>query len=78
MVLSLQVKSKVALELASDISLEFNVIGNNYEELRASAEEFVSDYISFHGIKGVQKVKFVYADKDGLIVNTIENIKDRF
>ncbi len=76
MVLSLQVKAKIAVELASDISLEFQAIGNTYAEVRQSSEDFIRDYISFHQLEGVQKVEFVYADKDGLIINTIDDIKD--
>ena len=72
--ISVVVKAKIARELESDIHLEFVGTGSSYDEVRQGSEEFVSDYISFHGIEGVQKVEFVYCDKDGLIVNTIEKI----
>ena len=75
--LSLVVKAKIALELESDVSLEFTACGSNYAEVRAGSEEFVREYIVFHGLQNVQKVEFVYGDKDGLIVNTIENFRDR-
>lgn len=75
--LSLVVKAKIALELESDVSLEFTAAGSNYAEVRAGSEEFVREYISFHGLGNVQKVEFVYGDKDGLIINTIDNIRDR-
>lgn len=74
----LVVKAKVARELESDIHLEFTGSGSSYEEVRQGCEEFVSEYISFHGIENVQKVEFVYGDRDGLIVNTIDNIGNAF
>ncbi len=70
----LVVKAKIARELESDIHLEFTGSGSSYQEVRLGCEEFVSEYISFHGIENVQKVEFVYGDKDGLIVNTIEKL----
>lgn len=73
-VISLVVKAKIAKELESDTHLEFEGSGLSYQEVRLGSEQFVSDYIAFHGIEGVQKVEFVYGDKDGLIVNTIQNL----
>jgi hypothetical protein len=75
---SLVVKAKVARELESDIHLEFSGAGSSYQGVRNGSERFVADYIAFHGIENVQKVEFVYGDKDGLIINTIEDIQDLF
>lgn len=72
--ISLVVKAKVALKHSGDLHLEFTGSGSSYQEVRNGCEQFVSDYIAFHGIKGVQEVEMVYADKDGLIVNTIEKL----
>jgi len=72
--ITLTVKVKVAVARRSDIYLEFIGAGSSYQEIRQGCEQFVSDYIAFHGIKGVQRVEFMYGDKDNLIINTIENL----
>jgi hypothetical protein len=72
--ISLTVKVKVAVARRSDIYLEFVGAGSSYEEIRQGCEQFVSDYVTFHGIKGVQRAEFVYGGNDALIVNTVENL----
>jgi hypothetical protein len=72
--ITLTVKVKVAVARRSDIYLEFIVAGSSYQEIRQGCEQFVSDYVSFHGIRGVQRVEFMYGDKDSLIVKPIENL----
>ena len=72
--ISLTVKVKVAVARRSDIYLEFVGAGPSYQEIRKGCEQFVSDYVTFHGIKGVQRAEFVYGDNDAQIVNTIENL----
>ncbi|HSA74671.1 MAG TPA: hypothetical protein VLE21_00610 [Candidatus Nitrosocosmicus sp.] len=73
--ISLTVKVKVAVARRSDIYLEFVGAGSSYQEIRQGCEQFVSDYVTFHGIKGVQRAKFVYGDNDALIVDTVENLR---
>ena len=72
--ITLTVKVKVAVTRRSDIYLEFVGAGSSYQEIRQGCEQFVSDYVAFHGIQGVQRVEFMYGDKDSLIVKTIENL----
>ncbi|MFI5406633.1 MAG: hypothetical protein ACHQ1D_08985 [Nitrososphaerales archaeon] len=72
--ISLTVKVKLAVTRRSDIYLEFVAAGSSYQEIRQGCEQFVSDYVAFHGINGVQRVAFIYGDKDALVVNTIENL----
>ncbi len=67
-------KAKIAIELETDINLEFIGSGSSYEEVREGCEEFVSDYISFHSIEGVNKIELVYADNDGLILQNGEKL----
>jgi hypothetical protein len=72
--ITLAVKVKVAVARRSDIYLEFIGAGSSYQEIRQGCEQFVSDYVAFHGINGVQRAEFMYGDKDALIVKTIENL----
>lgn len=74
--ISLVVKAKIARELESDVHLEFTAAGGSYEEVRAGSQQFVSDYVTFHQVENVGKISIVYGDKDGLIVNTFESIRD--
>ncbi len=72
--ITLTVKVKVAVARRSDIYLEFVGAGSSYQEIRQGCEQFVYDYVAFHGINGVQRAEFMYGDKDALIVKTIENL----
>ena len=72
--ITLTVKVKVAVTRRSDIYLEFVGTGSSYQEIRQGCEQFVSEYTVFHGINGVQRVEFMYGDKDSLIVKTFENL----
>jgi len=72
--ITLTVKVKVAVARRSDIYLEFIGTGSSYQEIRQGCEQFVSEYTVFHGINGVQRVEFIYGDKDSLIVKTFENL----
>jgi hypothetical protein len=71
---TLTVKVKVAVARRSDVYLEFVGSGSSYLEIRLGCEQFVLDYVVFHGISGVQRVEFMYGDKASLIVKTIENL----
>jgi hypothetical protein len=71
---TLTVKVKVAVARRSDVYLEFVGSGSSYLEIRQGCEQFVLDYVVFHGINGVQRVEFMYGDKASLIVRTIENL----
>jgi hypothetical protein len=72
--ITLTVKVKVAVSRRSDMYLEFIGAGSSYQEIRQGCEQFVYDYVAFHGINGVQRAEFMYGDKDALIVKTIENL----
>ena len=72
--ITLTVKVKVAVATRSDIYLEFVGTGSSYQEIRQGCEQFVLEYTVFHGINGVQRVEFMYGDKDNLIVRTLENL----
>ena len=72
--ITLTVKVKVAVARRSDVYLEFIGSGSSYLEIRQGCEQFVLDYVVFHGINGVQRVEFMYGDKASLIVRTIENL----
>ena len=72
--ITLTVKVKVAVKRRSDIYLQFVGTVSSYQEIRQGCEQFVSEYAVFHGINGVQRVEFMYGDKDSLIVKTFENL----
>ena len=72
--ITLNVKAKVAVARRSDIYLEFIGTGSSYQEIRQGCEQYVSDYVAFHGINGVQRVEFIYGNKDGLVIKTFENL----
>ena len=72
--ITLTVKVKVGVARRSDVYLEFVGSGSSYLEIRQGCEQFVLDYVVFHGINGVQRVEFMYGDKASLIVRTIENL----
>ena len=72
--LTITVKVKVAVARRSDFYFDFIGTGSSYQEIRQGCEQFVSDYVAFHGINGVQRVEFMYGDRDALIVKTIENL----
>lgn len=70
---SVKVQVKLAIPDYKDIHLEFNANGSNYAEVRAGSEEFVREYVVYHQLRNIKSVEFVYLDKDGLIINTVEN-----
>ena len=72
--ITLNVKVKVAVARRSDIYLEFVGAGSSYQEIRQGCEQYVFDYVTFHGINGVQRVEFIYGNKDGLVIKTFENL----
>ena len=72
--ISLTVKVKVAVARRSDIYLEFVGAGSSYQEIRQGCEQYVYEYVAFHGINGVQRVEFIYGNKDGLVIKTFENL----
>lgn len=72
--ITLTVKVKLAIARRSDIYLEFVGAGSSYQEIRQGSEQFVSDYVTFHGINGVQRVEFNYGNMSGLVVKTVENL----
>ena len=72
--ITLTVKVKVAVARRSDIYLEFVGAGSSYQEIRQGCEQYVYEYVAFHGINGVQRVEFVYGNKDGLVIKTFENL----
>jgi hypothetical protein len=72
--ITLNVRVKVAVARRSDIYLEFVGAGSSYQEIRQGCEQYVSDYATFHGINGVQRVEFIYGNKDGLVIKTFENL----
>jgi len=72
--ITLTVKVKVAVARRSDIYLEFVGAGSSYQEIRQGCEQYVYEYVAFHGINGVQRVEFIYGNKDGLVIKTFENL----
>jgi hypothetical protein len=72
--ITLTVKVKVAVARRSDIYLEFVGAGSSYQEIRQGCEQYVYEYVTFHGINGVQRVEFIYGNKDGLVIKTFENL----
>jgi hypothetical protein len=57
-----------------DVPLEFYSSGSSYAEVRAGTQEFVKDYIAFHKIENIKKIDYIYADKEGIIKESIEEI----
>ena len=72
--ITLSVKVKVAVARRSDIYLELVGAGSSYKEIRQGCEQYVTDYVAFHGINGVQRVEFIYGNKDGAVIKTFENL----
>jgi len=72
--ITLTVKVKVAVARRSDIYLELVGAGSSYKEIRQGCEQYVTDYVAFHGINGVQRVEFIYGNKDGAVIKTFENL----
>lgn len=80
MVYEVSLKVQVHIDVPgfrNDIPLEFYSTGANYAEVRAGTQEFVKDYIAYHQIEKVKKIEYIYADKHGLIRETIEEIFDK-
>ncbi|MDR4490800.1 MAG: hypothetical protein R2685_07850 [Candidatus Nitrosocosmicus sp.] len=78
MVSDISVKVRVKLDIVGykDIHLEFCANGSNFAEIRKGSEEFVKDYLIFNNLTKARNVEFSYCDKEGLIVNTVDNFLD--
>ncbi|MDN5845520.1 MAG: hypothetical protein L0H53_04510 [Candidatus Nitrosocosmicus sp.] len=74
--LELNVKAQFIKPLETDMQLDFIAHGSNFEEIRNVSQNFVKDYIVFYQIMNVEKVKFTYGDKDGLLNNVIKSFTE--
>lgn len=70
---SVNVKAKIAIAFKEDIHLEFVGNGSNLQEIVLGSQELVKDYVAKNSIKA-SKVEIQYVNKDGFIIDTIEDI----
>lgn len=74
MAYEVSVKVRVYIDVPrwrNDLPLEFYGSEAKYAKVRAGTQEFIKDYIAYHGIKNKKNIETICCDKEGIIKETV-------